>query len=764
MADKIFVESFYNQDLQSVMSTSSTEVNVDVAPAQDYGYAVLENGESNQEIIKWQAKAGLTISSMLRGLSLTALTDTEVAGNKKTHLVNDTIQETNVHYLINDKVSNAGYETIAGKKIFTLAPKCDVEAGATVPTACTAGSPSAGGSVDLGTHSYKISYVDDLGGETIAGTKSNVITTAGSNKTVALTAIPTGDDDTVSRKIYRTVAGDTGDWKLLATIADATTTVYSDIIADGSLGASALTVPVSYEFVRHSEYIAEVVKLTGAQTIAGVKTLTSIPVLPASDPTTANQATRKSYVDALVAALSIPNIVDEHVIYTPGYLTGGSSAETTVALWDNLADASFRATIDGTAYNVDGMDMTATGPLGIVTDMDDVASVLQHYIRIETSALETVTWSTDHFIFTSADTTSTSAILVLETSTGTVGTDISGAGADDWTDSDTGNGTATAGVLDPTADSGKLVKLNSAGNFGIGIPAGVIYSYIGSSAPAGYLLCDGSEVSRTTYSGLFTAISDRFGGGDGSTTFNVPNMENRIPIGVDTSVKTVIDACETNWTAGADVTSATDATDYKTGSKSIKLTVDGGAGAGQILGYYTVSVANLYAQTTIGVWLKSSIALSAGDLQYMIDDTAAIASPSETIDIPALQAGVWTKVYLPLANPQDDLSLISHGIYQVNDKGAFTLNIDDVAYGENYEIGAEGGAKTHKLAGEQSGVPAHTHPVPLYNGGGAGGGKVYGATSTLSSTGVTSASTLADATQSHSLLQPYLTVNYIIKT
>lgn len=49
--------------------------------------------------------------------------------------------------------------------------------------------------------------------------------------------------------------------------------------------------------------------------------------------------------------------------------------------------------------------------------------------------------------------------------------------------------------------------------------------------PTGWLLCDGSAVSRTTYSDLFTAISTAYGVGDGSTTFNVPNFLGRMVIG-----------------------------------------------------------------------------------------------------------------------------------------------------------------------------------------------------------------------------------------
>lgn len=66
------------------------------------------------------------------------------------------------------------------------------------------------------------------------------------------------------------------------------------------------------------------------------------------------------------------------------------------------------------------------------------------------------------------------------------------------------------------------------------IPSGTVNMFAGSSAPTGWLLCDGAAVSRTTYAALFTAISTTWGVGDGSTTFNVPDMRGRTPIGVGT--------------------------------------------------------------------------------------------------------------------------------------------------------------------------------------------------------------------------------------
>lgn len=64
-------------------------------------------------------------------------------------------------------------------------------------------------------------------------------------------------------------------------------------------------------------------------------------------------------------------------------------------------------------------------------------------------------------------------------------------------------------------------------------PAGLIQAYGGSTAPTGWLLCDGSAVSRTTYADLFAIIGETAGQGDNSTTFNVPDFRGRFLRGVD---------------------------------------------------------------------------------------------------------------------------------------------------------------------------------------------------------------------------------------
>jgi microcystin-dependent protein len=65
------------------------------------------------------------------------------------------------------------------------------------------------------------------------------------------------------------------------------------------------------------------------------------------------------------------------------------------------------------------------------------------------------------------------------------------------------------------------------------VPAGAMMAYAGTTEPAGWLFCYGQAISRTTYARLFAAISTTHGTGDGSTTFNVPDIRGRVIAGQD---------------------------------------------------------------------------------------------------------------------------------------------------------------------------------------------------------------------------------------
>lgn len=66
-------------------------------------------------------------------------------------------------------------------------------------------------------------------------------------------------------------------------------------------------------------------------------------------------------------------------------------------------------------------------------------------------------------------------------------------------------------------------------------PVGAILPYAGINIPDGWLLCDGSEISRNTYSYLYWSIRDTYGAGDGTTTFNLPNLSGRVIVGLNTN-------------------------------------------------------------------------------------------------------------------------------------------------------------------------------------------------------------------------------------
>ncbi len=66
-----------------------------------------------------------------------------------------------------------------------------------------------------------------------------------------------------------------------------------------------------------------------------------------------------------------------------------------------------------------------------------------------------------------------------------------------------------------------------------GIAPGTVNVFAGATAPSGWELCYGQELNRVTYADLFTAIGTTYGIGDGATTFNIPDLRGRVPLGAD---------------------------------------------------------------------------------------------------------------------------------------------------------------------------------------------------------------------------------------
>lgn len=92
------------------------------------------------------------------------------------------------------------------------------------------------------------------------------------------------------------------------------------------------------------------------------------------------------------------------------------------------------------------------------------------------------------------------------------------------------NGQPLSGLNAPTKDDEAANKGYVDQHTNPPLP-GVIYPYSGANIPDGFLLCDGAAYSRTEYAELFAAIGTMYGSGDGSTTFNVPDLVERVPAG-----------------------------------------------------------------------------------------------------------------------------------------------------------------------------------------------------------------------------------------
>lgn len=236
------------------------------------------------------------------------------------------------------------------------------------------------------------------------------------------------------------------------------------------------------------------------------------------------------------------------------------------------------------------------------------------------------------------------------------------------------------------------------------IPAGATMQYAGASAPAGWLLCSGQAVSRTTYAGLFAAIGSAFGAGDGSTTFNLPDLRGRSPLGSGTG--TFAEAV-----AAANVTVATD-----------QLTVSTAAGKQLITG-------NAVVLTTSGT---APAGLVAGTTYYVIQVDATHIK---------LATSVLNAVY------GTAIDITSQGT------GTHTLTLTLTAR----SLGDRGGEEAHAETPNE--MAYHSHSVNYggavaVNNGSQVGVRVDGA----NSTGVTGGSA------PHNTMQPFLVMNYIIKT
>lgn len=92
-----------------------------------------------------------------------------------------------------------------------------------------------------------------------------------------------------------------------------------------------------------------------------------------------------------------------------------------------------------------------------------------------------------------------------------------------------------SGPFDFEYDGTDFILLNPVAAAASGVPAGTVIFHSANTAPTGFIKANGAAISRTTYAALFAAIGTAFGVGDGSTTFNVPDLRGEFPRGWDDS-------------------------------------------------------------------------------------------------------------------------------------------------------------------------------------------------------------------------------------
>ena len=166
-----------------------------------------------------------------------------------------------------------------------------------------------------------------------------------------------------------------------------------------------------------------------------------------------------------------------------------------------------------------------------------------------------------------------------------------------------------------------------------------------------------------------------------STTFSIPSqfaMLNKIEQR-KTVTSTRIHECGVTFDERTDgyFTQSLDTQDKRQGSQSLKLTIASGASAGDFI-TDSITSKDISKYDYIEMWVKSTVATSAGNLKLLLDDSASCASPIETLSLPALTADTWTYCRMALSSPELDTAIISIGFEYDSDLGACVVWIDDI--------------------------------------------------------------------------------------
>lgn len=221
---------------------------------------------------------------------------------------------------------------------------------------------------------------------------------------------------------------------------------------------------------------------------------------------------------------------------------------------------------------------------------------------------------------------------------------------------------------------------------GFHVPTGVIFPYGAAAAPTGYLNCNGAAVSRTTYADLFAIIGTTWGVGDGSTTFNLPDLRGRVPAGAGaggqlTGITNVAD------NTGIEDLAITTANMPEHSHTAGTLVTANEAGHAHGIGSYTTSGGGGHSHTTSGT------AASAGGHTHSFNNIQITADSAGGYGL-TVTSGFVNRVYVT-GTPATNVSM--------NTAGAHTHGVTGTTSFESNH--------THNVTGTSGTAGGHSHSV-----------------------------------------------------
>jgi microcystin-dependent protein len=226
--------------------------------------------------------------------------------------------------------------------------------------------------------------------------------------------------------------------------------------------------------------------------------------------------------------------------------------------------------------------------------------------------------------------------------TGTLGVASGGTGLTTLTANNVilGNGTSTPSFVAP-GTSGNLLTSNgttwqsTSPASSSSMPTGALMPYAGATAPTGYLLCDGSSVSSSTYLDLHAVISNTYGGsaytGAGGVSFNLPDLKGRMPMGsMGTGSGLTTRVTGTKYGTESHTVSSSNISQFTTGNMNANVNHSHAPSGGSLFWVYNAAGANSVPNTAPQVFKIGADASTATTASTNLEHQHTVGSASPT--------------------------------------------------------------------------------------------------------------------------------------